>query len=155
MSSKLTVCLCATIFDIDLLHEPDRMLKIQCDHYGFCFLKKFSGMWPRFHLIPIILQPIMSSTELLFQCSLEILSHSYIRHKVKNGSKNRGENEIPISFNYFSHSFFNSDMTINEALHYFQYGYLTEWCYAPYIIALIFTKDKYVSTSLRSLLVRQ
>lgn len=35
-------------------------------------------------------------------------------------------------------------MKINEALHYFKQGYLNEWFYSPYIIALILTQDKYV-----------
>ena len=36
-------------------------------------------------------------------------------------------------------------MKINEALHYFKQGYLNEWFYSPYIIALILTQDKNVS----------
>lgn len=58
--------------------------------------------------------------------------------------QNRRENEIPISSNYFSHLYFKNDIKINEARHYFKQGYLNEWFYSPYIIALILTRDKYV-----------
>lgn len=39
-------------------------------------------------------------------------------------------------------------MKINEALHYFKQGYLNEWFYSTYIIALILTLDKLCFTFL-------